>query len=304
MNPNYSIYRIHKKMAALEKLYDLDRFIKIDNTPDQIRKYYRVNNWAYHHYHSQDGFMHFRISKNGYFTDEDIYYQPDSVSKYIKPGNVVMELGYGHGANLLYLAHCHPDANFIGLDLSPLKCKEIPSNVTAYTMDYNDLSRFEDNSVDVLYAFETLVHNTDKENILRQVKRILKPGGVAIVYDYCLQQRFESYDPVIQRAVSILKGPACPMIESLDEFNTLYTNCGFQIEESHDYIRDTLPDLKRLERSAAKIIERPGLAKLLSWLLPDMFVVNIVIGYIVFDGGNANIGSYYKWILRKPDSSK
>jgi ubiquinone/menaquinone biosynthesis C-methylase UbiE len=291
-------------MAALEKLYDLDRFIKIDNTPDQIKKYYRINNWAYHHFHSLDGFMHFRMSKNGCFNDDDIYYQPDSISEYIKPGNVVMELGFGHGSNLLYLAHCHPDVNFIGLDLSPLKCKEIPSNVTTYTMNYNDLSRFDDNSVDVLYAIETIVHNSDKENIFRQVKRILKPGGVAIVYDYGLKQSFESYEPVFQRAISILKGPACDMIESFDELNTHFTNCGLQIEEADDYTRETLPDLKRLERLAAKVIERPWLAKLSSWLLPDMFVVNIVIGYLGFDGANGNIGSYYEWILRKPASSK
>ena len=28
--------------------------------------------------------MHFRISKNGVFTDEDVYYQPDVVYEYIK----------------------------------------------------------------------------------------------------------------------------------------------------------------------------------------------------------------------------
>ena len=43
--------------------------------------------------------MHFRIAKNGYFTDEDVYHQPDSVSKFIKPGDVVtMAAGCRHTA--------------------------------------------------------------------------------------------------------------------------------------------------------------------------------------------------------------
>ena len=304
MNPNYSVYRIHTKMATLEKLFNLDKYVKGEtNTPEKIQKYYHINEWAYRHYHSQDGFLHFRISKNGCFADDDIYHQPDAVSQYIKPGNVVMELGFGQGANLLYLAHSHPDATFIGVDLSPLKQKEIPSNVTTYSLNYNDLSTFQDNSVDVLYAFETIVHNSDKEKIYREVCRVLKPGGTVIIYDYALKWSFDAFDPVMQRAIELYKGPASSMIESLDELNKHYTNSGLLIEKDTDYTLETLPDLRRLERKAVKIIEKPWLAKLLSWLLPDYFVINIIIGYISFDGANTGLGTYHEWILRKPDNS-
>ena len=102
MNPDYSNYLLHAKVEAMSKFLNLDKFIEGEkNSLDQIRSYFKVNDWAYRHFHSQDGFMHFRISPSGYFTDEDIYYQPDCVSKYIKPNDVVMELGFGQGANLL-----------------------------------------------------------------------------------------------------------------------------------------------------------------------------------------------------------
>ena len=90
------------------------------------------------------------------------------------------------------------------------------------------------------------------------------------------------------------------MIESLDELNAHYARCGLQLEKSTDYTRQTLPDLKRLERKAAKILERPGLARLMFWLLPDQFVSNIILGYLGYDSGNAGIGSYQEWVLRKP----
>ena len=304
MNPNYSIYRIHKKMATLEKLFDLEKFTAGEtNTPEKIQKYFKTNEWAYRHYHSQDGFLHFRISKNGCFADDDIYHQPDAVSQYIKPGNVVMELGFGQGANLLYLAHSHPDATFIGIDLTPLKQKEIPSNVTTYALNYNDLSTFQDNSVDVLYAFETVVHNSDKEKIYREVCRVLKPEGTVIIYDYALTRSYDSFDPIVQRAIGLCKGAASSIIESRDDLNKHYTNSGLLIEKYTDYTTETLPDLRRLERKAVKVIEKPWLAKLISWLLPDYFVINIIIGYLGFDGANTGFGAYHEWILRKPDNS-
>lgn len=246
--------------------------------------------------------MHFRISSSGCFTDEDVYYQPDTVSEYIKDGDVVMELGFGQGANLLYLARCHPNASFIGIDLSPLKKKnDIPKNVTTYQQDYSSLAQFADNSVDVVYAFETVVHNTDKEKIYHEVYRVLKPGGVVIVFDYALAAKFETYDATIQKAIALIsKGGAAAMIESLEELNSHFTNCGLVIEKSVDHTRATLPDLKRLERKAAKILERPTIARLMFWLLPDQFVSNIILGYLGYDSGNAGIGSYQEWSVRKP----
>ena len=152
-----------------------------------------------------------------------------------------------------------------------------------------------------MYAFETVVHNTDKEKIYNEVCRVLKPGGVVVVFDYALTSRLETYDAHIQKAIALIsKGGAAAMIESLEELNSHYTNCGLQIEQSINHTRATLPDLKRLERKAAKILERPWLARLMFWLLPDQFVSNIILGYLGYDSGNAQIGSYQEWVLRKP----
>lgn len=302
MNPNYSNYNLHVKVEAMDEYLNLDKFIQGEkNSLEQIRSYFRINDWAYRRFHSQDGFMHFRISQNGCFTDEDVYYQPDTVSEFIKAGDVVMELGFGQGANLLYLARCHPDASFIGVDLSPLKnTKNIPANVSLYQQDYSSLSQFADSSVDVMYAFETVVHNTDKEKIYREVYRVLKPNGVIVVFDYALTNRYETYDAELQKAIALIsKGGAAAMIESLEELNAHYTNCSLTIERCVDHTRATLPDLKRLERKAAKILERRFVAKLMFWLLPDQFVSNIILGYLGYDSGNAGIGSYREWVLRK-----
>jgi sterol 24-C-methyltransferase len=301
MNKRYSNYRLHAKIDEMSKYINLKKFIEGEkNSIDQIRSYFRINHWAYRHYHSQDGFMHFRISKNGCFSDEDIYHQPDSISEFIKDGDTVMELGCGQGANLIYLAHCHPKSQFVGVDLQPRKKVDYPENVTIYEQDYSSLPQIPDQSVDVVYAIETLVYCSDKEKVFREVWRVMKPGAVMIVYDYASKERFETYDPHIQQVIALLsKGGAAAMIESLGEWNDHFTNCGFETVRFTDYAENLLPDLKKLERHANRAMTRPWLARLEFALLPDQYVSNIILGYLGYDACKSGIGAYPEWVLKK-----
>ena len=302
MNHNYSIYRLHSKVDEMSKFLDLKKIIEGDkNSLDQIRSYYKINHWAYRHYHSQDGFMHFRISKNGVFTDEDVYHQPDAVYEYIKKGDFVVELGCGQGANLIYLAQSCPEARFWGFDLQPRKELTLPANAQIFEQDYSSLPQIADASVDVVYGLETLVHCSDKEKVLREIYRILKPGGLMVNYDYALSDRYETFDWHIQTAIALIsKGGASAMIESLDEWNTHFENCGFTIEKITDYTLELLPDLKRLERKANKYMTRPWLARVAFTLLPTLFTNNIIIGWLGYDACKTGYGLYKEWILRKP----
>lgn len=302
MNRRYSVYQLHAKIDQMARFLNLDKYIEGEkNSLQEIQSYFKVNKWAYRHFHSQDGFMHFRISRNGAFSDEDVYYQPDTVAGYIKDGDNVLELGFGNGSNLLYLAHCFPGAHFTGKDLQLLERDDVPSNVTTLQGDYSDLSQIADNSMDVAFAFETVVHNTDKEKIYREVFRVLKPGGVMIVYDYALSAAYNTFDAHTQKAIALIsKGCASAMIESLDELNSHYTNSGLTIERATDVSDETLPDLRRLERKAAKIMNRPTLAKLMFALLPEQFVTNIIVGYLGYDSCKSGVITYQEWLLRKP----
>lgn len=301
MNRRYSNYQLHAKIDEMGRYLNLDRYIDGEkNSLKEIWSYYKVNKWAYTHFHSQDGFMHFRISRNGAFSDEDVYYQPDTVASFIKDGDNVLELGFGNGSNLLYLAHCFPGAHFTGKDLQRLERNDVPANVTVLQGDYSDLSQIADNSMDVAFAFETIVHNTDKEKIYREVCRVLKPGGVMIVYDYALSAPFSTFDTHTQKAIALIsKGCASAMIESLDELNSHYTNSGLTIERATNFSDETLPDLRRLERKGAKIMTRPTVAKLMFALLPEQFVTNIIVGYLGYDSCKSGVITYQEWILRK-----
>ena len=301
MNPQYSNYQLHAKIDYMEQFIDLDSFIRGDkNTPDQIYAYYKLNHLIYRLHHSQEGFMHFRVSQNGCFTDEDIYYQPDFIAKYIRKGDNVLELGSGQGANLLYLAHSFPSARFTGLDLSEYKGLDQPDNARFFQMDYSDLRRFKDSSFDVIYAIETLVHAKDKEKVLREVKRVLKPGGRIIYYDYALSAEYNTFDAHVQKAIALIsKGGAAAMIESEEQLRTHFRNVGFTQVHDADLSRETLPDLRHLERKAHRILKRPKVAEAVFQVLPERLVSNIILGYLGFDSCNAGVITYQEWVFRK-----
>ena len=301
MSSQESINQLQAKIDYMSQFVDLEKFIKGDkNSQKQILSYYRINHWAYKKFHSQDGFMHFRISKNGVYSDQDVYHQPNFISQFITENAKVVELGFGQGSNIVYLANRHPDAQFYGCDLERLKKKNPPQNICTFQQDYSTLPQFEDNSINVVYAIETIVHNTDKEKIYKEVYRILKPNGVFIVYDYALDADFDSFNPHIQKVISLIsKGGAAAIIESIEQMHAHYTNSGLTIEQDTDYTREILPDLKRLEQKAGKIMQKQKLAKLMFRCLPEQFVANIILGYLGYDFGNGNVGSYHEWVLRK-----
>ncbi len=110
----------------------------------------------------------------------------------IKPGDSIIDFGSGTGRNACYmLKKAGKDARFVGLDINEdmikkarKKCKDYP-NAEFINMRIEKTIPFE-NEFDiafisfVLHGFE----DYDKEKILENVRRALKPGGKFYVFDY------------------------------------------------------------------------------------------------------------------------
>ena len=293
---------VREKIEYMETFLDLDSFITGDkNSTEQIRSYYKTNHPAYRRVHNKKGFMHFHVSKTGTFSEEDACYQPDVAARYIKPGDKVLELGSGQGANSIYLAEKYPDVTFTGLDLSAPPHLEKPmGNLTLLQQNYCDMSNFADHSFDVVFGIETLVHCTDKSPALREVHRVLKPGGVFVTFDYALSDKYETFGPTEQKAIALIsKGGASALIESIAEWEELFVANGFSVENRTDLSKEVLPDLKRLERRAAThVMDHPMRAKIIFRTLPRQFVSNIILGYLGYGSDAEGIITYKEWILK------
>lgn len=293
---------LQKKINKIGKIIDLSKLSnKTIYSIDDIKECYRINKLAYRFFHSNKGFMHFRVTIGNKLRKTDILYQPNVISKYINKNATVVELGSGQSSNLAYLSKKHPDASFIGVDLYPSGVKSIKNkNVKIYKQDYSDLSFIDSNSVDVVFAIETIVHNSDKKRVFSEVARILKKDGIFIVYDYSLVNELESYLPYQQTAIKIVSSSgACPTIESFRKWNSYFKNAGFVEIKTTNLTNETLPDLKRLKQLSGIAMKFNVVAKLLFKILPKDFINNALIGYIGYDANKEGIGYYTEWIYKK-----
>lgn len=293
---------LKKKLDRIQQFIKIDKIIKGEkNSPRAIRKYYKINKPAYKRFHSNRGFMHFRISKGDTIRENDVYYQPDTISSYIKSGATVVELGPGQGANIFYLSAKHKDATFTGIDLNPPKMpKNAPNNLKLIRENYENMDTIDSQSVDVVFGIETVVHCSDKDRVFSEIYRVLKPNGVFILYDYATVKEFNEYLPYEQTAIDLVsKCGAAARVESDLQWEKHFENGGFEKISKTDFGKNTLPDLHRLFITAKKIIDNDRRVKFVFRFLPKTFTNNILIGYIAEDCVKEGIFYYNEWIYKK-----
>jgi len=124
----------------------------------------------------------------------------------IQPGDRILEVGVGTGINVpLYPRNCH----VTGIDFSASMLEKARerverkglTNVRLLEMDAANLS-FPDNSFDIVYAPYVISVVCDPLRVVREMKRVCRPGGKLIVLNH-----FKSPNRVlaaIERAISPL----------------------------------------------------------------------------------------------------
>ena len=122
----------------------------------------------------------------------------------IRPGDRVLEVGVGTGINTsLYPTNCH----VTGIDLSAgmlEKARERVSreglrNIRLLEMNAETLT-FADDSFDIVYAPYLISVVPDPVKVVREMRRVCKPGGKIIVLNH-----FRSANPILsymERAIS------------------------------------------------------------------------------------------------------
>lgn len=102
-------------------------------------------------------------------------------------GKRILELGSGAGESAVYFAM--QGAQVVATDLSEGMLDVVQNvarlhgvEVEVQVCSAEDLSLFDDDSFDIVYA-ANLLHHVDIEVTLDEVKRVLKPGGQAAFWD-------------------------------------------------------------------------------------------------------------------------
>jgi GT2 family glycosyltransferase/protein-L-isoaspartate O-methyltransferase len=97
-----------------------------------------------------------------------------------KPRNAVLEIGCGHGFRGSVLSK---KCKYVGIDISSENIHTAKARYphVHFEQGNGEHMRFADNSFDSVYAIEVLEHVDSLENVLHEVKRVLKSGGKFII---------------------------------------------------------------------------------------------------------------------------
>jgi len=173
-----------------------------DRRKEAIRQYWNA------HLHDEAIATHPR-SDCAFFDDLDAYrldklrYLPTRVDFTGFSGEDLLEVGCGMGTDLVRFAQ--GGASVTGVDLADepirmardnLKCHNVDGNLV--TMD-GERMQFEDASFDVVYAHGVLQYTADPAKMIREIHRVLRPGGRAILMMY----NRRSWLPVVSRLTGV-----------------------------------------------------------------------------------------------------
>ncbi|KAF8652370.1 hypothetical protein AX16_004398 [Volvariella volvacea WC 439] len=162
----------------------------------------------------------------------------------LRPGMRVLDVGCGVGGPAREIAR-FSDCQVIGLNNNDFQIQRarrytrqagLEGQVTFVKGDFMKLSeQFGENYFDAVYAIEATVHAPTWEGVYGEIFKVLKPGGVFGVYEWCMT---DSWDPSIpehkELAHQIELGNGIPEMRPLRLARQALKTVGFQIEHEED----------------------------------------------------------------------
>ena len=247
------------------------------------------------------------ISRDGVYKERDLLEAARMVEKYIKKlsAHNVLELATGRGATSAYLAQRHPKIRFEGIELSHAqlslakkKSKKLP-NYTPVAGDYHDLSRYADDSIDIVFVIEALCYSTQKSIVLAEVKRVLKKGGILAVFDgYTTKSRSKMTKNELLACQLTEKSMALDIFEDYRVVMRTAKEKGFSVVYNENVSDFILPTLRKFERWAKAYFNRPLTAKASNVVLPKKLAYNTVAGLLMPDVVSQGLLGYYITVLK------
>ncbi|KAG2411176.1 Phosphomethylethanolamine N-methyltransferase [Vigna angularis] len=179
----------------------------------------------------------------------------------LKPGQKVLDVGCGVGGGDFYMAG-HFDVEVVGIDLSinmiSLAIERAIGLNYAVEFDCADCFKksYPDNTFDVIYTRDTMLHVKDKPTLFRSFYKWLKPGGKILITDYCKSAR----SPSSEFAEYIKKGGY--YLHDMTAYGKMLEDAGFDdliVEDQTDQFVKTLEkELDALEKKKEDFIREFG----------------------------------------------
>lgn len=263
--------RLARRLAKLRRLFDLEAIVRQRGDTGQVVAYYHQNFHPYRRYHSQAGAMHMALNASGRFDEDGFYGQARRIESLWKdrPPTDVLELAFGKGINLAYLAPRWPQVRFAGIDLTPRNVRHAKSQpaLAEASLLQADLHAppFEPASFDCVFCVEGFCHATDVPRALAAQARILRPGGLLVLFDGYRERPLEAMSSDEALAVTLVeKSMAVDAFQQIETFIAQAAAAGLELVANESLVAAVMPSFRRLDRMAALFLLLPPLTR--RWL--------------------------------------
>lgn len=228
------------ELKELVATQDGDRALR--GQPQMVSRFYDVVTKFYEYGWGQS--FHFAPRRSGEGLHAAQRRQEAGVAELLNlgPGTEVADIGCGVGGPLVNIAKA-TGANITGLNFNAYqvaRCRRaarrarLQGNCRFLLTNYLDVP-LADGCFDAAYSFEAICHAPDRDLCLRELCRLLRPGGQIALTEWCLTALFDGNCPVhrdIRERVEFAN--ATPNLATTSQFAAAVGAAGFEVLSSRD----------------------------------------------------------------------
>ena len=300
---------LSRRLRRLARVFPLEPLAQQGTAPSDVVEYYEHCFDAYRRHHSSEGAVHMALNDGGRFDPDGFYGQLRRIEQVWRdaPPQDVLELAFGQGFNLAYLAPRFPGTRFCGLDLTPRHVEHARdllagrgiANAELRQGDFHDLP-YADASFDHLYCIEALCHATDTPRALAECARVLRPGGTLMLFDGYLLRPLAALSGDDALAIRLVaKGLAVERFQVIGELLDEAREAGLAVERIAELDMQVMPSLQRLERITGAVIRWLWLGRIALARRHPMRGRNVLAGYLMRSTVALGLLGYRQLLLRK-----
>lgn len=298
---------LSRRLRKLERLFPVADILAERLESPAVQAYYRECHSAYRKHHSREGAAHMALNPSGRYDPEGFYEQLRRIEARWADASPreVLEIGFGQGFNLGWLAPRHPAVRFSGIDLTPehaqiagARLAALP-NVNLGLADMHALP-FADGRFDEVMAVEVFCYASDMPRALAEVARVLRPGGRFTLFDgYQHRPTAELQGDDALAVKLVARGMAVQAWQVPAELVAEAARHGLALEKAEVLDAQVLPNLKRLSQLVGAIIRMPWLARRALARRAPARSRNVISGYLMYPTVALGLLGYQEIVLRK-----